>query len=62
MVRFIAWLIIGFILAKILGAVLRALRNLFQPAPPQHPVQPRQGKQPYTNVQDIDYEDVSDKK
>jgi hypothetical protein len=61
--RFILWIILIYILAKILGTVLQFLRPYFQPRQKSEPaVHEKQTKQEFDNVQDADFEDITDKK
>ena len=63
MLRFIVWIILIYILAKILGVVLQIIRPFFaQPRKPRPTVQMKETKQQFDNVQDADYEDITDKK
>lgn len=63
MLRFIVWIILIYILAKILGAVVQFLRPFFLPPKQSQPtVREKQTKQQFDNVQDADFEDITDKK
>ena len=63
MLRFIVWIILVYILAKILGVVLQIVRPFFGTTrPPQSGVQMKKTKQQFDNVQDADFEDITDKK
>ena len=58
-------IVVTYIVAKVLGLVISFIRTVMKYAQPVQPT-PRNkpGKQPmpYTNVEDIDYEDITDKK
>ena len=63
MFRLILWIIIIYIFAKILGVILQVVRPLFTPT--QHPkpkVREKMAKEQFDNVQDADFEDITDKK
>ena len=63
MFRLILWIICVYILAKILGVVLQFLRPFFQQSQKQGPsVRVKNTKQQFDNVQDADFEDITDKK
>lgn len=63
MLRFIGWIILVFLFAKILGVVLESLRPWFRPASkPEIHEDEKKVKQDYQNVQDADFEDINDKK
>lgn len=63
MLRFIAWIILIYIAAKILGTVLQFLRPLFQPKQKQETsVKDKATRQQFDNIQDADFEDITDKK
>jgi len=63
MLRFIAWIILIYIAAKILGTLLQFLRPFFQPQQkPEPPVKEKMTKQQFDNIQDADFEDITDKK
>ncbi len=63
MFRFILWIICIYILAKVLGVVLQMLRPFFAPLPKSGPtVGVKENKQQFDNVQDADFEDITDKK
>lgn len=62
LLRFILWMILFFIAAKIIGTALRYVRRLLTPNKHiQDPGTRNNGKK-YTNVEDVPYEDVSNKK
>ncbi len=67
--RIIIFLIFLLIAAKLFGAVIKVLRDIFFPHPPHSDktgtyvhTTPPQPVQKYDNVQDVDFEDVDDKK
>ena len=63
MLRFIVWIICIYIFAKIIGVVLQFLRPFFEsPRKPQPTVRVKDTKQQFDNVQDADFEDITDKK
>jgi hypothetical protein len=66
LVTFIYYILLVYIVAKVLGAVLHFFRFIMRAGKAKHaPVaQPRRSssKMPYTNVEDVDYEDITDKK
>ena len=63
MFRFILWIIIIYIFAKILGAILQVVRPLFTTSQkPQPKVREKTAKQQFDNIQDADFEDITDKK
>jgi hypothetical protein len=63
MVRLILWIIIIYILAKILGVILQVLRPLFNQAKqPQPKVREKMAKEQFDNIQDAEFEDITDKK
>ncbi len=61
--RFIVWLIIGFIIAKIFGVLLKTVRNfLFPPSYIKGSVRDRKENREQHEIQDVDYEEIKDKK
>lgn len=63
MLRLIAWIILIYIAAKILGMLLQFLRPFFQPQQKSEPpVKEKMTKQQFDNIQDADFEDITDKK
>ena len=63
MLRIIVWIILIYILVKILGTVLQFLRPYFQPRQKSGPsVREKKTQQQFDNVQDADFEDITDKK
>jgi hypothetical protein len=62
MARVIFYLIVMYVIAKILGEVLQFLRRMFSPR--QSNIQSTQKKQPqkFENIQDVEYEEINDKK
>lgn len=66
MARFIFFIIVIYIIAKIIGVVLRFVRRLMNPGGFQQKPTSRNtaGKKPvpYSNVEDVEYEDITDKK
>lgn len=63
MLRFIAWIILIYIASKILGTLLQYLRPFFQPKQKlEPPVKAKMTKQQFDNIQDADFEDITDKK
>ena len=59
MLRFIAWIILIYIAAKILGTVLQLLRPKQKSEPS---VKEKKTTQQFDNIQDADFEDITDKK
>ncbi|MEW5797389.1 MAG: hypothetical protein AB1728_00150 [Bacteroidota bacterium] len=62
LLRFILWMIIVFIAAKIIGSTLRYLRRL---ATPNRHIKDQRHEtkvDEYKDVEDVPYEDISDKK
>ncbi len=63
MLRLVLWIIIIYIFAKILGVVVQVLRPLFTPTqPPKPKVRQKTAKEQFDNIQDADFEDITDKK
>jgi len=63
MIRFIFWIICIYIVAKVLGILLQFFRPMFQqPQKPRTTVGEKETKQQFDNVQDADFEDITDKK
>lgn len=63
MLRIIAWMILIYIAAKILGTLLQYIRPYFRPRKmPEPPVKEKMTKQQFNNIQDADFEDITDKK
>ncbi len=63
MLRFMVWIVLIYIFAKVLGVVLQIVRPFFGPPRiPQSGVQMKKTKQQFDNVQDADFEDITDKK
>ncbi len=63
MFRLIVWIICIYILAKILGVILQFVRPFLEPPrKPQPTVQEKETRQQFDNVQDADFEDITDKK
>ena len=63
MLRFIVWIILIYIFAKVLGVILQFVRPCFSPRKqPQSTVHEKKTKQQFDNVQDADFEDITDKK
>ncbi|MBW7889161.1 MAG: hypothetical protein H3C35_12515 [Bacteroidetes bacterium] len=62
MVRFIFWIIVSYFFAKLLGAVLFSLRKLFSKKQSSVPPRAQQSSIFYGNVEDVDYEEVDEKK
>ncbi|MGA7160549.1 MAG: hypothetical protein WBZ48_06085 [Bacteroidota bacterium] len=63
MLRFIVWIILIYIFAKLLGVLLQIVRPFFgTPRSPVSGVQMKKTKQQFDNVQDADFEDITDKK
>lgn len=59
MLRVIIWIILLFIAVKIAGSIVRYIRKIMTPN--RHVVDANaRPKEPYTHVDDIPYEDVSD--
>lgn len=63
LIRFIVWLIVGYIIAKILGVMIYSIRKFFSSGEPKKTVySSSKSKQVYRDVQDIDYEEIEDTK
>lgn len=65
MFRFIVFLIFILLAAKLFGAVIKVLRDIFAPPRPQPPhahAPSPPAAQKYDNVQDADFEEIGDKK
>ena len=63
MFRFIVWIICIYIIAKILGVLLQFVRPFFgTPRKPQPTIRVKETRQQFDNVQDADFEDITDKK
>ncbi len=63
MLRFIGWIILVFLFAKVLGIVLESIRPWFRStAKPDVHEEEKHVKQEYPDVQDADFEDITDKK
>lgn len=63
MLRLIVWIILIYIAAKILGTLLQFIRPYFQHRQkPEPPVKDKMTKQQFDNIQDADFEDITDKK
>ncbi|MBI2428969.1 MAG: hypothetical protein HYV29_09290 [Ignavibacteriales bacterium] len=62
LLRFILWMILFFIAAKIIGATIRYLRRTLTPNRHIKDQQKRSNVEEYKNVEDVPYEDVSNKK
>lgn len=66
LVTFIYYIIIVYIVAKVFGVVFRFFRSISGSGrQQQRPAaqQPRsRAKEPYPNVEDVDYEDITDQK
>ena len=62
--RFILWLFIIYFVARFLGAVIREMRKIFSPSPsvPDQGVGQKRSSQEFNNVEDADFEDITDKK
>jgi hypothetical protein len=61
--RFVIWLILLFILAKMLGVFIQWLRLILGPGPqPKDTVEQKGNRQQFQNIEDADFEDISDKK
>jgi hypothetical protein len=63
MLRFIVWIILIYIFAKVIGVILQIVRPFFKP--PQQPkstVHAKKTNPQFDNVQDADFEDITDKK
>ena len=62
LIRFIFWMIMVFILVKIAGEIFRYLRRLLNTnLHIKNPIQ-QQRAEKYTNVEDVPYEEIPDKK
>ena len=58
--RLFIWIVIGFIIAKIIGAVIQVFRNLLAPPKvPQKPIEPGKKQEDYKNIEDADFEDIT---
>jgi len=63
MIEFFLWIILIYLLAKVLGVVVQVVRPLFDPPEsPKPSVRVKQDKSQFDNIQDADFEDVTDKK
>lgn len=62
MVRFIFWIIVSYFFAKLLGAAIVSVRKYLRGERPTVAPRTRQKTVPYENVQDVDYEEVVEKK
>jgi hypothetical protein len=66
MLRFIFYIIVTYVIFKVIGIVLQFVRQVIkfsQPAPkPAKRATTGTPPMPYTNVEDVDYEDITDKK
>lgn len=63
LLRFIVWIIIGYILAKIIGAVIQVIRKYFSSNRSSQSIHSqREKKQVYRDVQDVEYEEVEESK
>jgi len=63
MFRLILWIIIIYIFAKILGVILQIVRPLFTSTKvPKPKVRDKMAKEQFDNIQDADFEDITDKK
>lgn len=61
LLRVIVWVILLFLAAKIIGSVLRFLRTML--SPPRNTIKSTSKKpDSYSNVEDVPYEEVPDKK
>ena len=62
LLRFIFWMIVAFIAVKIAGEIFRYIRRLLIPNQhiKNHIQQQRAEK--YTNIEDVPYEEIQDKK
>jgi hypothetical protein len=61
LLRIIVWVILLFIAAKIIGSVLRFVRSML--SPPRDTIKSTtKNPEPYSNVEDVPYEEVPDKK
>jgi hypothetical protein len=61
LIRFIFWMILSFIAAKLIGQFIRYIRQLFIPNQHIQDTSKQQVKK-YSNVEDVPYEEISDKK
>jgi hypothetical protein len=61
LVRFIIWIIVVYIIAKILGVVLQQVRIFFGSFGTSQPNVRQHGTTNNRRIEDVDYEDVSDK-
>lgn len=61
MLRFIVWMIIAFVAAKIVGQVIRSIRLLVTPNKDilNRRTSPASGR--HQNIEDIPYEEINDK-
>jgi len=63
MFELIIWIVCIYVLAKLLGVVLQVIRPLFEPPRKQQPpVREKETRHQFDNVQDADFEDITDKK
>jgi len=62
LIRFIFWMIVAFIAVKIAGEILRYVRGLLYPNQHIKNTIHQQRAEKYTNVEDVPYEEIDDKK
>ncbi|HTR81776.1 MAG TPA: hypothetical protein VMM58_09120 [Bacteroidota bacterium] len=63
MLDFIFWIIIAYILVKVFGVILQMARPYFNPQQrPKSPVREKRTKEQFNNIQDADFEDITDTK
>lgn len=62
MVRFVLGLILFFIVAKVLGVVIAFLRQALSPPRPQDGVEKKTAHRQFDNIEDAEYEDITEKK
>ena len=63
LIRLIAWIVLVYIFAKIIGVILQVLRPLFNSGKHEDPAVGKKGsKEQFNNIQDAEFEDITDKK
>ena len=61
LLRIIVWVILLFLAAKIIGSIFRFVRTML--SPPRNTIKSTTKEpEPYSNVEDVPYEEVPDKK
>ena len=62
MVEYIFFIIVNYLVAKVIGVALHAIRAFLQPTKFVRTPPPTGNKQRYDNIQDVDYEEIKDPK